>query len=82
MAPAEGPGPLEVEEEAKEEEADHDRLTRAAEKLPPSEREIVLGRLGETDEHLSARLGITVKSMQQVFSRAAKRLGKLLREAA
>jgi len=61
-------------EEAEELSAQHYRVTRAADLLPPRERELILARFAEPDESLSARLGITVKSLQQMFSRAARHL--------
>lgn len=71
-----------VDEDAEAQSAQHDRVTRAADLLPPREREIVLARFAESDEILSARLGITIKSVQQMFSRAAKLLRARLKEAA
>lgn len=69
-------------EEAEEQSAEHDRVTRAADLLPPREREIILARFAEPDETLSTRLGISVKSLQQMFSRAARQLRARLKEAA
>jgi DNA-directed RNA polymerase specialized sigma24 family protein len=57
-------------------------VDQAIEKLPPKEREIVRLRFREPYPSLAGRLGLKVKSAQEMFSRAVGRLRGFLKEAA
>lgn len=76
------PDPLMDEEDPGGQPPGWNRVDRAIEKLPPKEREIVRLRFREPYAILAGRLGLKVKSAQEMFSRAVGRLRVFLKEAA